>query len=229
MIKNVFILITSLVLILYISNNTYTDTNTKKIFLHRINKFEYYKKNIINVDYKVFKFINSTLKCKILDYFIIISHLVYDRTKFNYDLIILIIIVSIFMLWKYKKRYFYFNICTFFIILLISTIINYICKSLCARERPITCLGITNVHTILEKKLHNSFPSGHTQIAFSICTFMIMIIKKYRLLYIVATIFISLERIYVGSHFPLDVIFGALLGILITYLILIIINFFYKT
>jgi undecaprenyl-diphosphatase len=223
--KNTFVhiktLITISILIFCIKHNVYTCATNKTILLH---KFQYCVKQcievIISMDHKIFKFVNSTLKCQPLDCFIIISNFAYTVTKFNYNLTVLIIFGSILIIWKYKKKQFYFNVFIFFIVLIISTISNYLCKSLCSRARPITCLGIENVNTILEKSYINSFPSGHTQIACTICAFMILIIKKYRLLYIVMTILIGFERIYVGSHFPLDVIAGAILGILITYLIL---------
>ncbi|MDR0915180.1 MAG: phosphatase PAP2 family protein [Endomicrobium sp.] len=230
--KNIFIYIkiltTSFIFIFFISSYVYTCTTRQNTLLNKINYFNKCIEIIINIDHKIFKLINSTLKCRTLDYFIIILNFIYNLTKFHYSFTILIIIISILILWKYKKHNFCFNVCIFIVVLTISTISNYICKFLCARARPITRLGIENVNTILENSLYNSFPSGHTQIAVTICTFMLFIINKYRLLYIITTVLIGLERIYVGSHFPSDVIAGALLGMLITYFILIVLKYFYR-
>lgn len=65
-----------------------------------------------------------------------------------------------------------------------------------------------------------SFPSAHASTAFAAATIMAFFDKKRRWFYFLIAILISYSRIYLGCHYFLDVIFGALLGYLISKLIL---------
>ena len=60
----------------------------------------------------------------------------------------------------------------------------------------------------------NSFPSGHTSIAFSTATSLALIYKKW---YVAVPAFawasgVGYSRIYLGQHYPSDVVAGALVG-----------------
>lgn len=61
-----------------------------------------------------------------------------------------------------------------------------------------------------------SFPSSHATNHFALAIFAIFSLKdRYKKLWLIAlpwAIIIGYSQIYVGVHFPLDVIFGALLG-----------------
>jgi undecaprenyl-diphosphatase len=49
---------------------------------------------------------------------------------------------------------------------------------------------------------------------------MFIAIKKYWYLYTFMSIIVAFERIYTGSHFPSDVLAGAIIGIFLTYIII---------
>ncbi len=61
---------------------------------------------------------------------------------------------------------------------------------------------------------HASFPSGHTACAFAIATVMVLMAnnKITQLLLLTAAILAGYSRIYLGQHFLLDVIVGAVIG-----------------
>lgn len=79
-------------------------------------------------------------------------------------------------------------------------VVNLILKPLIARPRPTDLLS------------DFSFPSGHATIAFAMAVVLSKIEPKWKWLFYSLAISISFTRIYLGVHYPLDVIAGALLG-----------------
>lgn len=59
-----------------------------------------------------------------------------------------------------------------------------------------------------------SFPSGHTTTIFALCTILALNTsnKFYQFLLFIIALITGYSRIYLGSHFPIDVMAGALLG-----------------
>jgi len=75
------------------------------------------------------------------------------------------------------------------------------------------------VHNIGPRLRDHSFPSGHTWTAFAIATLMTLFFgRRYRWAYLAAAA-IGYSRIYVGVHFPLDVLGGACCGTLLAFLV----------
>ena len=86
-------------------------------------------------------------------------------------------------------------------------------KSIVMRHRPF-------VHQLGPPTTTHSFPSGHSATSFACATVLSAYAPRLRIpLYVLATL-IALSRLYNGDHFPLDVLAGALLGVLIALLLL---------
>ena len=58
----------------------------------------------------------------------------------------------------------------------------------------------------------SSFPSGHTQAAFSLAVLLIIYFRRYFLVIIFLATMMGLSRIFMSMHFPSDLIAGAYLG-----------------
>ncbi len=71
----------------------------------------------------------------------------------------------------------------------------------------------------------NSFPSGHTQAAFTLAMLLIIYLNKYTLYILIFSILMGLSRIFMSMHFPSDLIAGAYLGSVIPILTY---NYFYR-
>ena len=72
----------------------------------------------------------------------------------------------------------------------------------------------------------NSFPSGHTQAAFTLAILVMIYFKKYHFYILCLAILMGLSRIFMTMHFPSDIFFGAYLGAIVP--ILLYQNIFYK-
>ena len=90
------------------------------------------------------------------------------------------------------------------------SITELILKPVVARLRPSSALDAATV--IGGFPLGYSFPSGHATFAFALAVILAYKEPKWKKgLYLLACA-ISLSRIYLGHHYPIDVIVGGLLG-----------------
>lgn len=91
-------------------------------------------------------------------------------------------------------------------------------KTLIARLRPNNNEEISTFIRILIRPNDFSFFSGHASSSFAITTLIVLFLrKKLRWVYIfyLWPLLFSISRIYVGVHYPLDLIVGALVGLLL--------------
>ena len=103
--------------------------------------------------------------------------------------------------------------------LLLNTLVNNVLlKNLVARTRPYEI--VDGLHRIIEAQSDYSFPSGHTGSAFAVAVVVfLMCPRKIGVPVLVFAFVIAFSRLYVGVHFPTDVLGGALIGAVIAYLV----------
>jgi undecaprenyl-diphosphatase len=68
--------------------------------------------------------------------------------------------------------------------------------------------------------LDPSFPSAHAAFSFMMAILLSTWFPRYRMIFFIIAGFIGWTRIYLGVHYPTDVVMGALLGYGITKLFL---------
>ncbi|OFD51490.1 undecaprenyl-diphosphatase [Bacillus mycoides] len=71
---------------------------------------------------------------------------------------------------------------------------------------------LPDVNKLVDHAVDNSFPSDHTILFFSICFSFWLVHKKVGWLWIALAFCVAISRIWVGVHYPFDVVTGALLG-----------------
>jgi undecaprenyl-diphosphatase len=86
-------------------------------------------------------------------------------------------------------------------------------KELVERDRPPLSRPVPE--PLLETPSTYSFPSGHATVAFACATVLALAVPRLRWwLYALAAL-IAFSRVYVGVHYPGDVVAGAVLGVAI--------------
>ena len=125
-------------------------------------------------------------------------------TLFGGEYVILLITFSLFFL---KNKKFFLSL---FVDMILIVFFNYFLKLIFLRERPVDLMIINETGY--------SYPSGHSMIAAGFYGFIIFLIWKMNIkkiykyllsfLIVLLIILIGISRIYLGVHFPSDVIGG---------------------
>lgn len=90
-----------------------------------------------------------------------------------------------------------------------ALVCNVILKPMVGRIRPYDLLGFS----ILVPPLADfSFPSGHTSASFAAATAIYAMNGKWGISAYIFAVLMGLSRLYLGVHFPTDVLMGAAIG-----------------
>lgn len=100
--------------------------------------------------------------------------------------------------------------------LLLSHIPVALVKKLYPRKRPYLALLETKVPA--NPLEDHSFPSGHTTAIFSVITPFILYMPQLTVILLPIAISVGLSRMYLGLHYPSDVLVGCIFGSLVGFL-----------
>lgn len=96
---------------------------------------------------------------------------------------------------------------------------NVILKNAVARTRPYEV--VEGLKILIAKPTDFSFPSGHSCASFAAAVVYLRTLpKKYGISAVVLAVLIAFSRLYVGVHYPTDVMAGILIGSLAAFLAL---------
>jgi len=168
---------------------------------------------VLRLDRALFFFINQSLANPALDR---VMPLITKQENW-YPLFLLIIIG---LLWKGGRTGRIAVALLIPLILLSDQITSGLIKPLVDRTRPCEAFEAAGtVRALLGVKTSPSFPSSHAANAFAAAAFFALLYPKRQWIYWIIAVLIALSRVYVGVHYPLDVIVGAAIGVMCAFLI----------
>ncbi len=97
-------------------------------------------------------------------------------------------------------------------------------KELFHRPRP--HIFWENVHVIFAKPHNDAFPSGHAMVIFAAMFMLSHYYPKLSPWFYAAAVWVGMTRVYVGAHYPTDIVGGMIFGVLCGWLASVIVKFY---
>lgn len=163
---------------------------------------------LLNIDGGILLFLQETVRNPFLNPIMVVI------TSLGNAGIIWILLTAALLIPKKTRKIGCMSACALLATLLFN---NILLKNMVARVRPYN--AIDGLIPIIKKPVEFSFPSGHAGSSFASASVLYRKLpKKYGIWAIVLAVLISFSRLYVGVHYPSDVLAGILTGIGCSYL-----------
>ncbi len=172
---------------------------------------------IIHIDQALFQWINTGIQNELFDWLLPIL-----REKIIWTPLYIFLIG--FLVLNFKKKGYFIVIFCLIVVLMSDFFSSQVIKKSIQRVRP--CHVIEHFDQFeLRARCGSgySFTSSHACNHFSIATFLFLTLtfikKRWRYLFSVWAGIISISQVYVGVHYPVDILCGAILGTCIGWIV----------
>ena len=163
---------------------------------------------LYQIDLNIFYFFNHALSTHVLDkFFSFITNV--NNWYLTYVILLLISFIKGGRAGKITA------IGVIILIIITDQLSSHILKDLVHRIRP--CLVLPDAITPMGCTGTYSFPSSHAFNNFAAATFIYRYFPKLKWVLFITAFLISVSRIYLGLHYPSDVLGGAIIGSIIGY------------
>lgn len=157
------------------------------------------------IDISVFYFINVSLQNPFFDWF-----MPFVTNKYHWFPVWAVIVVL--LLWKGGRQGRIMVLLIIPVIFLSDQLASHVLKPFFERPRP--CSALPDVHLLVNAKSSFSMPSAHASNFFAVAFFFGYYFRRYSVIFYFIALVVGLSRIFVGVHYPFDVLAGAILGVL---------------
>jgi undecaprenyl-diphosphatase len=164
---------------------------------------------LYSLDLAIFYFFNHTISTGLLDKFFSII-----TSVNNWYIAYLILLGIAFFKGGTKGK---IAVITLIFLIIVTDQTGYrLLKELFERVRP--CNALPDAITPVGCAGGYSFPSNHALNNFAAAVFLSRLFPKYKWIFLTTATLVSISRIYLGVHYPSDVLGGAIIGVAFGYI-----------
>ncbi len=166
---------------------------------------------LYSIDLWLFYFINHNLANPVFDFF-------FPLITVEKNWFVLYLVLFYFLIFRQGKK----GRIAFLMLIITFAISDYIngsvIKELVGRIRP--CSTLSDVRLLIPCGAGKSFPSSHAVNTFAAAYVLFTFYREYKYhLFTIASL-VAFSRVYVGVHYPVDIIAGTLIGLIMAYFIM---------
>lgn len=157
---------------------------------------------LLEIDQALFIFINVSLASPVTDLLMpIITNDNLLRVVYGSSMVLLLVFG--------RKRFLWVVVLSFILVTLTDQTSSLWLKPLVGRVRPCKVL---QVHLLVNCGAGLAFPSSHATNLFGQALFFGLLYRKYSIYLLVFASLVGISRVFVGVHYPFDVLAGAVIG-----------------
>jgi undecaprenyl-diphosphatase len=161
---------------------------------------------LASLDRSLFLYINVHLANPVTD-------LVMPVVTSDLLLRILFVVAFMLMMWKGDRRLRWLALFSLVTLVLSDVIASHLLKPWFGRIRP--CHTLSDIHLLVNCGAGLSMPSNHATNAFGQAALFALAYPRFRWWLIGFASVVAMSRVFVGVHYPSDVLVGSCLGVLI--------------
>ena len=165
-----------------------------------------FSNKLVAADNLIFNYFHNRVKSSLIDrLFILVTH--FGGFRFLTSLCLLFIFLKVdiqpMLGWELTA------------VLLSSHLFVHILKRLINRKRPYT--RFADVEHLVEPFESYSFPSGHTTASFAAAVTLSFAFSQLSILFIFIAFLVAVSRIYLGVHYPSDILIGIIIAFIFSF------------